>query len=353
MSAAPLRLEVQGGRESLERLREPWAELCDRCPHTTVFQRPEWLLPWMEHFGPRDPWIGAARAGDRLLALAPLFVYGIDEREVALLGAGLSDYLDVLCDPGLEEATGRAALAMLAECAGAWTRCHLDDLRRESPLCRGAAPGGWRDRIERDGGWWVLALGRIGGEDFAWLRPGRRKKLRAALRRAGREGELHFERAAARSWLDRWPELERLHTARWRSRGEPGMLADAARQRFHREVAAGFARRDELSLYTLALDGQIVAALYGLEERDTLYYYLSGFDPALSELSVGNLVVGLAAEDARRRGLAYFDFLRGGESYKAAWGAAEVPRYRRVLERAAASLSDASARARAAQGPQP
>src|SRR5690606_15500497 len=127
MTRAGLHLEPCGG-DALERLRQPWSELCDRCRLTTPFQRPEWLLPWVAHFGPREPWIGAAWDGGRLVALAPLFVYGTGERSVALLGAGISDYLDVVCEPAVERAAGDAALALVAERAGEWDRCHLDDL---------------------------------------------------------------------------------------------------------------------------------------------------------------------------------------------------------------------------------
>ena len=69
----------------------------------------------------------------------------------------------------------------------------------------------------------------------------------------------------------RWP---------WFARGKPGCLADPHVQAFHRDVAAAFARRDALALYGLHLDDRMIACLYGLEDRQTLYYYLGGFDPA-------------------------------------------------------------------------
>ena len=61
-------------------------------------------------------------------------------------------------------------------------------------------------------------------------------------------------------------------------------------------------------------------------------FYLSGFDPAFARYSPGKLVVAHAIEQAITRDAARaFDFLRGAEAYKYAWGAVDEPLFRRSL----------------------
>src|SRR5438874_15242 len=88
---------------ALEALAGEWLELWERCPHLHCFQRPEWLLPWVRHFfqGERI-WTLAFRREGRLAGLAPLFIHrhhqNWDVRQLSFIGAGITDYLDVLCE---------------------------------------------------------------------------------------------------------------------------------------------------------------------------------------------------------------------------------------------------------------
>ena len=59
----------------------------------------------------------------------------------------------------------------------------------------------------------------------------------------------------------------------------------------------------------------------------TGHYYLSGYDPDLEKLSIGNILVAHAIEQAVRDGATTFDFLRGAEEYKYRWGSQDQPLY--------------------------
>src|ERR1700712_341778 len=104
----------RGGLDLLLTLRAEWSELCDRAPRVTPFQRPEWLLPYASAFPPHDPWVLAVHDAGRLAGLLPLFLYpdGPD-RTLAPLGAGISDYLDAILEPGRETAVLEALWAFL------------------------------------------------------------------------------------------------------------------------------------------------------------------------------------------------------------------------------------------------
>ncbi len=111
----------------------------------------------------------------------------------------------------------------------------------------------------------------------------------------------------------------------------PGMLADDVVQTFHRLVARGMLDADALRMYAMRVCNRIVAVFYGFAHHHTVCYYLSGYDPDLEKSSPGTLIVAHAIEQAVRDGAKTFDFLRGAEEYKYAWGAKERVNRRRQL----------------------
>ncbi|HXG59226.1 MAG TPA: GNAT family N-acetyltransferase, partial [Thermoanaerobaculia bacterium] len=111
-------------------------------------------------------------------------------------------------------------------------------------------------------------------------------------------------------------------------------LADDVTRAFHRDAARRMLGAGALRMYGMRIGGRIVAVFYGFAHRETVYYYLSGYDPSLERLGPGTLVVAHAIEQAVREGAAWFDFLRGAEAYKYGWGATDRINRRRRLMRA-------------------
>lgn len=336
MALVRARTRLITGHAALAELREPWQTLCDRCPSATPFQRPEWLIAWARHVrGPR-PWIVTVHDDhDELIGLAPL---GLDPRRrvLTLLGAGASDYGDVLVLPGREPAVLDAMLSAIGHRRARWDACELDEVRPStSPLTRFALPRGWSVQTSTQSTCPSLSLPSSVAELGGRVPARHYRRFQQDRRRAERAGALRLERATPASCERLLDGLFSLHDARWRARGKPGCLADPHVQAFHRDAAAAFARRDALALYGLHLDDRMIACLYGLEDRQTIYYYLGGFDPAAAQRSPGVLMLGLVLEDAIRRGRSRFDFLRGAETYKYWWGAEDrhTVRLRMTLDR--------------------
>jgi CelD/BcsL family acetyltransferase involved in cellulose biosynthesis len=178
----------------------------------------------------------------------------------------------------------------------------------------------------------VLGLAPGCSDFFASLPMRKCRKLRMTQNRvARRAGEV---RAVAPDEVGGFlAELSRLHGARWTSRGEDGVLADDAVQRFHqaalpRLVAAGIAR-----LFTLVIEGRAVGAYYGLHHGARAYAYIGGFDPDFAFESPGTLLLGRAIAEAVGDGATEFDFLRGQEPYKYEWGAVDRWSRRRLIHR--------------------
>src|SRR4051794_17507343 len=131
-------IETIGNLAGMEALRSEWLALWRECPRAAPFQAPQWLLPWTAHlFGGGQIRIVAIRDGARLVGLAPLFCWGTNERRMSFLGAGISDYGDLLFAPGCEAACVAAVRQFLSGVQEQWDVLDLQELRTGSGLLEG------------------------------------------------------------------------------------------------------------------------------------------------------------------------------------------------------------------------
>jgi CelD/BcsL family acetyltransferase involved in cellulose biosynthesis len=312
---------------SLARVLPEWDQLWQRCPHATTFQRPEWLFSWMQVFQPRAPLLIEIRCGDRLVGAAPMLIYQRGaERVLALMGGGVSDYLDVLFDPAyIDEATD-LLWDLLPRIAG-WDAVEFTDLPPTSCLLH-KNPSGWEYARTAHNVCPVLPLpSKL--EKLGSVFPRRqRKNLRNARNRLRSLGESHIEIAAENNLQEVLGSMFRLHTTRWAQAGEPGVLSNPMVQEFHRSVSPKLLRKRILRLYSLRVRARAIAVLHAFFEREVAYYYLQGFDPAFAWFSPGTQILGAVVEDAIRHGMRKVNFLRGQERYKYGWGTEDSPTYR-------------------------
>jgi CelD/BcsL family acetyltransferase involved in cellulose biosynthesis len=333
-----LQIEEITTTAQLQALTGEWSELWARCPEATPFQTPEWLLPWWRRLGRGQLSTLALRDGERLVGLAPLFrtgYYGLPLRRVCFLGTGNTDYLGALFEPEAECRASDALWNHLRLCGKSWDLCDFQQLRaRPEPSLAGGA--------SRESGWLRSLMAQEECPHLAlppsieeWRR-GLSSKLRSNLRYYGRRLERKgaaIEAVTEASLAESLDALFRLHEARWRKRGLPGVFASHRVRAFHREVSLAFLHRGWLRLYALRLRGEIRAVLYCFAARGRTLYYAGGFDPEVGRLSPGTVLTGHAIAEAIREGCSEFDFLRGNEAYKYAWGAVDRVNTRLVVTR--------------------
>jgi CelD/BcsL family acetyltransferase involved in cellulose biosynthesis len=270
------------------------------------------------------------RAGS-LVGVVPLLIYQRGaERILTLMGAGISDDQDVVLDPAVPVQGLETALAYAYAHHERWDVWDFENLRAESPLHIG------HDWPDWSGGFVLPHDTRFALTLPRWIDglvnvvPRRMLKQIIYLRRVlTRDGlPMSVEEATPSTFKTLFDEFARLHRLRWATRDEQGVLGVAVEQ-FHREVAGSLMRQGMLRLYVLRLGSCAAAAYYGFSAKGQSVYYLGGFDPAFSHYSPGTLVVAHAIERAITADRAQtFDFLRGRESYKTAWGATAQPLYR-------------------------
>lgn len=312
--------------EVLESLYSEWTALFDRCPSGTIFQTPEWLLAWWRHFGTGRLATLVLRRREQLTGIAPLFVPHPGS-PVTLLGAGLSDQLDVLVEQSSAPAAARLILEYFSTGNTAYPACDLVDLSADSRLLKVRLNKRTERTISE-----VCPVIALPDALQAWkqrLSTKLCKNLRRDRAKLAQSGTVAFETADGANLAEYLEALFRLHHARWFARdASSGALATDQLQSFHTEVAHALLRRGWLRFHGLRFNRELSAVLYCFHVHGRTSYYLGGFDPALARFSPGTLLTEYAIEHAIREGAREFDFLRGSETYKYQWGAVDRPVYR-------------------------
>jgi CelD/BcsL family acetyltransferase involved in cellulose biosynthesis len=320
LQCSALELTELRSASELQSLATEWHDLW-LTSRQAPFQSPMWLLPWIEQFTSSNMCALVVRAFSRLVAIAPFYTWNDGSATILLLaGNGISDYLDICFDPQYESQLTSALAAWLAQ-SDEWDDCEFNQIPITSPLIQLGQSRANADPCGEPCP--ILDLTAKSVKNYA---PARQlEKLLYYRRRAGKQGPCEIVPATAGNAPEVMRELFRLHNLRWRSRGENGLLQNPEIQQFHLDVAARLARAGNLRLDALVLNGQIIGAMYAFADASATYYYLSGFDPEFEKISPGTLLIGHAIERAISEGHTQFNFLRGSEPYKYAWGAKEQP----------------------------
>jgi len=328
-------------RDGLERLRPEWEALWASLPDRTPFQHPAWACAWWDAFGSGELRVLVLREAGRVEGIAPMYrTTGAGRTgEIRLIGAGVSDYLDVLAAEARSDAVAVAIARELAGTAHAWTLCAFDHLRPGSLLLKVEAPPGTLDIRSDADPCPVLDLPPTSDALQHGIGKHLARNIRYARRRAQALGGVTLERAAPDTMEEMLATLFDLHGARWSLRGEPGVLQDDDVRAFHRAAAPGLLAAGVLRMYALRIGTRRAAIHYGFHAGTRAYYYIGGFDPEFAALSPGKLITGAAIETAIEEGATTFDFLGGREAYKYEWGAADRRRVTRHIRRPAGAAA--------------
>jgi CelD/BcsL family acetyltransferase involved in cellulose biosynthesis len=301
--------------EDLDRMRADWHALWRRSPAVTVFQSPDWLVPWWRHFAPGELISIALWDGEDLVGLSPLYREE-RSRRVLPLGISLSDYLDVLVAKNDHSARG-ALETQIARIPGCTEICFPDIAPNASVLS--LAFEGFSANKSTGQSSPQLSLGPA-GNPLTNVPAHQRQNLRTAENRAGRRGCVTND-VAAEDLREFIPGLMRLHSARQRHLGRDGLGPDARVLPFFTEAFDALAREGVVRAYSIACEGYLIGGYLGFLHNGRASYYFGGFDPQFAFESPGTILIGHAMRSAAAEGAHIFDFLRGAEPYKYAWGA--------------------------------
>lgn len=337
-------LEIIDSFPHLLDLRSEWSTLVRGLDYTTPFHLPEWLLTWWKHFGSGQLQSFVFRRDGVLTGIIPCFLHewqGL--RQLTLLGTGISDYLE----PPLAVADRAEIIRLLKdhlETRSHWDICCWQDLSADSALTHMSSSEMLEVLASDDMPCSEIAIG--GSFEQYWSeRPyGLRRNLRRYSEKALRIDTPEF-RVTCRADTELTEALIRLHTARWRSQGESGMIVANQSAGFLREIVRELEHENMVHFFTLSFQRGIVAIILAFPYRNVLYSYLSGFDPEYEAFGFGRTLLHESIKYALEQNFTAWNFLRGDEPYKFSWGARSIRKSRLVIRRCAERAQAASGRA--------
>ncbi len=333
--------------EEFDAVKGEWSRIWENSSGT-IFQTFEWLRTWWKFFGePRKQnrlLLILILDGTSVRGIAPLFVerisiFGIlSLRQLSFIGHGVSDYLDVLAEHGHEEGVIRGVVDALTALRSEFDVAVLQDFsdssffpRRLRDACMGQSFTGDLFEITQCPrtllqGTWEETLASFSGKH--------RKDIAYELRNVNRNFAVEFElTSSADDVANDMDQFIAMHQERWTHAGHQGVFEDSLQARFHKDVAITCFQRGWLFLAFLRLNGKRVAVNYGFHCRGRVMTYLNGMitEGETSKYSPGKILHLYSMQESVNRKCGVYDFMRGGERYKYALGAFDVPNWTLIL----------------------
>ena len=284
-------------------------------PHATPFTHPAWSRAWWRYFaGSATPLTIAVHDGADLVGAAELALTRRGPlRVLTMVGIEPGDYWDVLARPDHRAEACRAVGAEIRRQARRWDACLLKLLPPDSPL-----PGALPLRVAPRPAIPSPAI-TLGGDFAAYLKTlpsSRRQNLKRHLKRLDSGEVTLHERADATEALERW---QGFRERQWEAAGKtinPEHLSGHFKAFIADVCAAGVGR-----VWEFEHDGRIVGTYVNVSDDAAFYWYLGGFDPAVTSLGLGKIAIGAGIRESAERGRERYDFTRGDEAYKYWYGA--------------------------------
>lgn len=275
-----------------------------------------YLMAYRRHFGAGKDF-HRIRLGDETKAF--LMTRGRSASRVEWWGAGIHDIGGAIYQSS-EDA--KKIWQQIEHFSRQHHAARLAQIPESCALLEYAAESGWQ--IEDSEVCPELALPSTWDGYLKMLGKNMREQMRRYPRRLEKQFSVEYELAQDVPAVEQaLGDLFRLHGKRWRSQGQTGVLATPRRQQFHRDVCRAFLKRDWLRLWTLRCDGEAVCVLLNYYHGGKYFFFIGGFDPEWSRLSVGTCLFSRVFQHAIEEGAHSFDFLRGAEAYKYRYGAVD------------------------------
>ena len=299
--------------ESLEGFREleaGWEALARDVGHP--FASHAWIDAWLSAFGAEmPPAVYTAWDGDRLAAAIPLV------RRGSVLAAAANAHT-----PWFSPLGGGEPLSLLADAVARSAASHvvLPELAVDD-----AATGVLTDALDRDRAVvWVESTrsapvvdgSSVPDEYLSHLSGDRRREVRRLRRRLEEVGAVVSPLGRP---TDVGAEVDRalaLEAMGWKGRRGTAILDDPATERFYRDVAHAFARRDELRVSTVTLDGELVAFDLCIVANGRLWIPKGSIDERQRRLSPGIVLLVAEIEAAFDDGAGGVELLGDADAYK-------------------------------------
>lgn len=317
-----------GGLEVIDRFADAWRELCEVSTDHQIFYRPEWIAAHIRAFSPEAEVVLLTVSSDeKLLFVLPMLLdrkvfSGVPVRRLRAPVGDHTGRFDAVRHSGPK---GEAAVL------AAWN--HLQGLRNWDLLEFQDVPEGSTIAVLASAaGQSGFQVTQVPNRRNPYVPipadPGELKKLpvnsrlRTKLRQIKRElestGGLKLTRMdeADRAFLDRFYELE---SAGWKGEEGSAIACHSARKQFFDEVTVAGARFGYLSMYSLELNGELLAAHLGFSHRGRYFSPKLAYNEKFPQYAPGHLIVGEILHDCASREISEYDITGVNDDWKMKW----------------------------------
>jgi CelD/BcsL family acetyltransferase involved in cellulose biosynthesis len=324
----------------LDDLYAEWNELVATVRPDLPFSTPQWMAAWWTNLRRHNRWtrdtlrVLAFRRSGRLIAVAP---YMITTR--VILGVPvLRVFQPIGTDPNITEIRGMLVAAQ-DECD---VTAALVDYTIESIGCDEIVISGVRDEsaaialvarsdvIEVEPrSMFVLELPATWDELRAALPRNMRESLRKCRNSLARDGHVPTFRALAAeeqivAMLPRFLELHQSRAEATDTVPHRDVFARACDRDFLRDITRRLASAGRARLFTMEIEGVVVAARLAMVCGDALYLYYSGYDTTWGKYSVMTSVTSEAIQYAITNGFRHVNLSTGADQSKLRWRPREI-----------------------------
>ncbi len=307
----------------LEALATDWHRLWLAQPRREVFTLHAWAKVFLEVYGPGKGLCCLVAEDEGIKAILPLFR---DAKGcLRFVGDPRSDYSDVLCLPAdLDEVMpalmkvlgGERALSFSAVPEHSLLFTALKTMRHPFEIAiEEPCPA-----IEFD------AEGAVVKELL------KKESLRRHEKKVAKLGAIRLERTTTQETTLKWlPVLFDQHIARWKTTPTPSLFETEAHRRFYEQLVVNDTLWPMVDFRLVYAGDRVVATHFGFFHDQRFIWYKPSFDPELSNLGPGEVLLKYLIAAASDEGAREFDFTRGGEGFKQRF--ATVTRNNHVISR--------------------
>jgi CelD/BcsL family acetyltransferase involved in cellulose biosynthesis len=288
------------GCGGFEVLRARWQALVDRLPHATYLQQPGWIAGYLEMLDGDDRCLRFVTAsgseGQLLAVLVLVWRPGRSRGLLPVLEMVQGPHMvlaDLVADAGH---TGllQAMLGWLSrQRAMRWAVLRLPAVCAESTLAAQlqAHPVRRSRRTLRTHSAWLDCRGGV-DQALKTVSKSFRTNLGRLARRANAQGELSYRVVSAPEELDdAFDAFLEVESSGWKRESGTAIAQDDRLVAFYRRLVREFGARGACRIHLLTLDGQTVAAQFGLIGDRQLNLLKIGFSQAHAPLAPGNLIM--------------------------------------------------------------
>lgn len=296
-------------RREMEMLTDDWLRLWHEQPRKEVFTHPAWARVFVEAYG-ESRGLHVLVAEDKgVRGILPLFR---DAKGcLRFIGDPRSDYSDVLC------AKADAA---------AVTASFVEALKRENPITLSAVPEHalLLDALRSDAKHpFTIEIEEpcpaieFDAEGAVVKELLKKESLRRHEKKIAKLGPISLIKLTTQAEAtNALPVLFEQHIARWKVTSTPSLFGREDNRRFYELVIADPVLWPTVDFRMVKAGERIVATHFGFFHDARFIWYKPSFDPELSSMGPGEVLLKHLIAATSAEGACEFDFTRGGEGFK-------------------------------------